>query len=75
MTPVILRQLWSAIEAIQANVLLSLDDASLVRLAIERVAQERPLNGDETNRLQEYLSAKTSLIRDLAQQRGAGATT
>lgn len=75
MTPVILRQLWSAIEAIQANVLLSLDDASLVRLAIERVSQERPLNGDETNRLQEYLSAKTSLIRDLAQQRGAGATT
>ncbi|MDY6940418.1 MAG: hypothetical protein SWY16_22525 [Cyanobacteriota bacterium] len=69
MTPIMLRQFWSSIEATQTSVLLSLDDASLVQWLMKQFKQERALNRDETHILSDYISSKILLIRDLAHQR------
>jgi uncharacterized membrane protein YvbJ len=69
MTPTMLRQLWSLIEATQTNLLLRLDDASLVQWLLQRFNQERSLNHDEIHILSDYLNNRVSLIRELAQQR------
>ncbi|GAB4200383.1 MAG: hypothetical protein Fur006_51850 [Coleofasciculaceae cyanobacterium] len=69
MTPTMLRQLWLLIETTQANLLLRLDDASLVQWLLKQFNQERSLNHDEIHVLSDYLNNRVSLIRDLAQQR------
>ena len=69
MTPTMLRQLWLLIETTQANLLLRLDDASLVQWLLKQFNQERALNHDEIHVLSDYLNNRVSLIRDLAQQR------
>lgn len=69
MTPIMLRQLWSLIETTQANLLLALDDATLVQWLTKQFKQDRALNRDELDSLNDYISMKAPLIRDLAQQR------
>ncbi|HAG84014.1 MAG TPA: hypothetical protein DD379_22320 [Cyanobacteria bacterium UBA11162] len=69
MTPTMLRQLWSLIETTQSNLLLKLDDASLVQWLLKQFKQEQALNAEEMHILSDYLSNRLSLIRDLAEQR------
>lgn len=69
MNPTMLRQLWSLIEKSQANLLLKLDDASLVQWLLKQFKQERTLNHEEMHVLNDYLYTRLSLIRELAQQR------
>ena len=69
MTPTMLRQLWSLIEMTQANLLLRLDDATLVQWLLQQFKQQRSLNHEEIYILNDYLYNRLSLIRDLAQQR------
>lgn len=69
MTPTMLRQLWSLIETTQAQLLLKLDDASLVQWLLKHLDLGRSLNREETHLLTNYIQSKSSLIRDLAQQR------
>ena len=69
MTPTLLRQLWSVIEATQAQILLKLDDPSLVQWLLKQLKSERSLDNNETNILNEYLYSKLTLIRDLALER------
>ena len=69
MTPTMLRQLWSLIETTQANLLLQLDDASLVQWLIKQFKQERSLDGEQLDIVSDYLNHRISLIRELAQQR------
>jgi uncharacterized membrane protein YvbJ len=69
MTPTMLRQLWSLIETTQANLLLKLDDASLVQWLLKQFNQDRALNHEEIHILNDYLNNRISLIRELAQQR------
>ena len=64
-----LRQLWSLIETTQANLLLRLDDATLVQWLLKQYNQGRALNHDEIHLLSDYLNNRVSLIRDLTQQR------
>jgi hypothetical protein len=64
-----LRQLWSLIETTQANLLLQLDDASLVQWLIKQFKQERSLDGEQLDIVSNYLNHRISLIRELAQQR------
>lgn len=71
MTPLMLRQLWSLIETTQTQILLTLDDTSLVQWLLRRLKQERSLDYQETHLLRDYLQAKLSLIRDLAEERMA----
>ena len=69
MTPTMLRQLWSLIETTQANLLLKLDDASLVQWLLKQFKQDRALNHEEMHLLSDYINNRVTLIRDLAQQR------
>ncbi|MEQ9551580.1 MAG: hypothetical protein RIM23_18485 [Coleofasciculus sp. G3-WIS-01] len=71
MNPTMMRQLWSLIETTQTNLLLKLDDASLVQWILKQLKQERGLNSEEMHILNEYLYNRLSLIRDLAEQRYA----
>lgn len=69
MTPLLLRHLWSAVEETQTNLILNLDDNSLVQSLLGRVHQLRSLDGRESDALSEYIQAKLPLIRDLAEGR------
>ncbi len=69
MTPTLLRQLWSLIETTQVQILLKLDDTTLIHWLLRQLKNQRSLNSDETNILEDYLQSKLSLIRDLAHER------
>lgn len=69
MTPLMLRQLWALVEATQTTVLLSMDDGSLVQWLLRQLKQERTINHQEADALQDYIHSRLSLIRDLAQER------
>jgi hypothetical protein len=69
MTPLMLRQLWSLVERTQANILLSLDDASLVQWLIRQFKRERSLDHSEATIVSAYIHSHITLIRDLAQER------
>ena len=69
MTPAILRQLWSVVEASQAHTLLKLDDASLVQWLIKQTTTKTSLDGSQTDVLSDYIQSRLTLIRDLAQER------
>lgn len=69
MTPFMLRQLWAAVEQTQANMLLTLDEASLRSWLLQKLSQERSLSAQETDTFNDYIHSKISLIRDLAQAR------
>ncbi|TAF06527.1 MAG: hypothetical protein EAZ77_12145 [Nostocales cyanobacterium] len=69
MTPTIMRQLWSIVEASQTVTLLQLDDASLVQWLVKQTTKQAFLNADETDFLCDYIRARLSLIRDLAYER------
>lgn len=69
MTPTMLRQLWSVIEATQAQMLLKLDDASLVQWLLKQLRNQRSLDLNEANILNDYIYSKLTLIRELALER------
>jgi len=69
MTPRMLRQLWSLVEATQAHVLLDLDDKSLVQWLIRQLQDGRSLNPEEDSVINDYINSRLPLIRDLAQHR------
>ncbi|MCY7322261.1 MAG: hypothetical protein LH660_10810 [Phormidesmis sp. CAN_BIN36] len=69
MTPIMLRQLWSLVDATQVALLLNLDDASLVQWLSRQFRAMQPLNSEETTILSSYIQSKLSLIRDLAHQK------
>ncbi|MBD2570631.1 hypothetical protein [Anabaena lutea] len=69
MTPTIMRQLWSIVEAAQAVTLLQLDDATLVQWLVKQTTKQASLDPNETDYLCDYIQARLSLIRDLAYER------
>jgi hypothetical protein len=69
MTPNTLRQLWALVETTQANMLLMLDDTSLVQWLLKQLKTQRSLNHDEASVLDTYIHSRLPLIRDLAQAR------
>lgn len=69
MTPWMLHRLWSLVETTQANLLLSLDDSSLVQLLLGQLGGQQSLNHQESDTLSTYIQSRLALIRDLAQQR------
>ena len=69
MSPSLLRQLWVMIESTQANILLKLDDASLVQWLLKQLNQERSLDCQEVAVVSSYIQSRISLIRDLAYER------
>jgi hypothetical protein len=66
-----LRQIWSVIEENQANVILGLCDAELVRRLLIQLDRKQTLSIEESGIVQTYLYSRTNLIRDLALARQA----
>ena len=69
MTPTMLRQFWSLIESTQSNIILGLDDSSLVQWLLSQLHTRQYLDGQQSDVLSDYIRTKIPLIRDLAQQR------
>ncbi len=69
MTPNIMRQLWSVVEATQANTLLQFDDANLVQWLVRQINSQETLDCYDTDTLDQYIKSRLSLIRDLAYER------
>ena len=65
MTPFLLRQIWSLVETTQTQVLLNLDDETLVQWLLRQLKTQRAAL------LSTYLQSRLPLIRDLAQSRRA----
>ncbi|MFM7428211.1 MAG: hypothetical protein ACKO7W_24970 [Elainella sp.] len=61
-----LRMVWNAVEETQDTDLSALPDTALVKLLLQRIARKALLNGEEVCMLYEYISARTPLIRDIA---------
>ena len=69
MTPNVIRQFWSLIEVTQTHILLSLDDASLVKCLVNQFQAQGKLNADQAQDLRTYIHRRLPLIRELAQER------
>jgi hypothetical protein len=72
MNPFLLRQLWSAVEATQATLLLNLDDNALVQRLMVQLGAQQSLDAAESSQINHYIELKLPLIRDMAQQRLGG---
>ncbi|MBE9032700.1 hypothetical protein IQ266_23465 [filamentous cyanobacterium LEGE 11480] len=69
MNPLLLRQFWSVVETTQANILLHLDDSTLVRHLTHDLQTQRLLDAEETTAVNHYIESRLPLIRDIAQSR------
>ena len=69
MTPTKLRQLWFLVETTHTNLLLKLDDTSLIQWLVQQVDDQCLLEHQEAEVLTAYIRSRLSLIRDLAQAR------
>jgi hypothetical protein len=69
MTPTIMRQLWSIVEAAQTVTLLQMDDASLIQWLVKQTTTQALLDPNETDFLCDYIRARLTLIRDIAYER------
>lgn len=69
MTPHVIRQFWSLIEATQTQILLNQDDTALVKWLVNQFQAQGNLNADQTQDLSAYIQHRLPLIRDLAQER------
>jgi hypothetical protein len=72
MNPFLLRQLWSAVEATQATLLLNMDDSALVQRLMRQLGDQQSLDATESSMVNHYIELKLPLIRDMAQQRLGG---
>ncbi|MEM9265415.1 MAG: hypothetical protein AAGA46_07820 [Cyanobacteria bacterium P01_F01_bin.13] len=69
MSPFLLRQLWSVIDAAHSNHILSLDDKGLTNWVVEQLCHQSPLDKVELTQVSRYIQSKVSLIRDIAQNK------
>lgn len=69
MSPFLLRQLWSVIDAAHSNHILSLDDQGLANWVVEQLCHQSALDKVELTQVNRYIQTKIPLIRDMAQNR------
>ena len=69
MSPFLLRQLWSVIEAAHSNHILSLDDQGLANWLVEQLCHQSSLSNVELTQVSRYVRSKLPLIRDMAQSK------
>ena len=61
-----MHQLWAVIESTRVSSLLQVDDASLVQLLVEQIADLQQVDAQATSNLSIYIQSKLPLIRDIA---------
>jgi hypothetical protein len=64
--PSVLRLLWKVVSEVNYQELLSLPDRELSQVLIQKVSNQVVLDPEETQKLDEYVSSKLLLIRDIA---------
>lgn len=64
-----IRTFWNIVEETCNTELLSLTDTGLIRLLLQKISKGVPLSSDDVPLLYGYVSAKTPLIRDIADSR------
>jgi hypothetical protein len=69
MNPLLLRQFWNVVETTQANLLLHLDDSTLVHRLTHDLQRQQLLDASEETAVNHYIESKLPLIRDIAQSR------
>lgn len=69
MSPLLLRQLWSVIDAAHSNHILSLDDQGLANWVMEQLCHQSSLDNMELTQVNRYIQSKLPLIRDMAQSK------
>ena len=69
MNSLTIRQFWSMVEQTQVSVLLELSDRELISRLQEQFEEHNYFNTAENILLREYIQAKVTLIRDLAEVR------
>lgn len=62
-----IRRLWSVVEAADPTIIGSLDDHQLTQELLTRLDQESDLGPETAQACASYISARMTLIRDLAQ--------
>lgn len=67
MTPSMLRQFWSLVETIYAEIPLAMDDNSLIQWLLRQMRARRLLSAEETDLLIHYIHDRLPLIRELKQ--------
>jgi len=65
----ILRRMWRFVETTNPYILTELSDEEIVRNLIRQVQSISPLSSEDVNLLAQYITARTPLIRDLAQSK------
>lgn len=64
-----LRQLWTVVEETQTSVLLGLNDRDLLKQLLRQLESKKVMSSEENSTISAYISARTKLIRDIAQAR------
>lgn len=67
MSPSMLRQFWSLVEAIYSEIPLAMDDNSLIQWLLRQMRARRLLSSEETDLLIRYIRDRLPLIRELEQ--------
>jgi hypothetical protein len=65
-SPSVLRLIWKSVLEFNYQILLSLPDRDLSQAIAEKVKERMVLAPDEAQRLDDYVTSKLLLIRDLA---------
>jgi hypothetical protein len=58
MNPFLIRQLWTAVEATQATLLLNLDDNDLVQRLMRQLRDQQSLDASESSLVNHYIELK-----------------
>ena len=61
----VLRRMWQSVESSNPSTLLKMSDEEIVRNIIRQLNAIFPLASKDTKILNDYISARTPLIRDL----------
>lgn len=67
-TAKMMQQLWAVIESTQVNLLLQFDDSDLVKLLLNRFANQQSIDAQTANSLNTYIQSRLPLIRDIAEE-------
>lgn len=68
-TPNMMRQLWTLVEATQVTTLLQFEDTDLVQFLLKRFRAQQSIDAQDARNLDTYIQSKLPLIRDLAEDR------
>jgi regulator of replication initiation timing len=64
-----LRELWTLIDNIQPNILVSIDEKELIEQILNQLTENTSLDLEDDDLVSVYISSKMSLIRDLAESK------